>query len=451
MCRRYCSGDRFALLRFTKLCYRKTVSFTSALQDGTPPMKHTPSAANTRLTSSDIKDIRDIFSEKTLQLMQSTLSKVTGLSLSVTDGKGSVLAETAMGASLCRSLKRDGVYGAVCSAANKYGLDMASSEQRHFIFFCPCGLVRAVIPVIHGNRCLGGFFIGQIRSANAPETTPNLKRLLKPEHDAILRKPHIHDLFTNTPVYDFSYFTYIVTMIETIVNETIAKETAAASRDAETTTALAMLRAKTTMLEQELSIRESTLAQWRSQMNLDFFINALSSLSGLASIEDSPRTQEMCLLLAEHLRHRMKDQTGFVALREEMHSVNSFLDIQRVRLGERICCSVSLPPEVEECPFPAQTLLPFVEAALARGLAVKESGYVFSLTAAWERNEVVLLLRDNVPGDAFPGSRAASSALTAAILRLETLLGAHHEIRMSSDADGSTSCIRYTPPTGERA
>lgn len=426
-------------------------------------MKFSPSAAQHRVAPPDVTDIRDVFSEKALLLMRDTIAKVTGLSLEVLDNNATTLAETASMPSLCRSLKRDAVYGPLCAAANRYGLDMAFSQQSPFIFFCPCGLIRAVIPVIAGNRHLGGLFIGQVRSANAPEGTPHLQRLLQPEHDAVLRKQHIRDLVESVAVYDFSYFSYIVEMLAAVVTEAVAKETDAAGKKREASAALAMLQAKTAMLEQELAVRESALTQWRTQMNLDFFINALSSLSGLAAIEDSPRTQEMCLMLAEHLRHRLHDRTGFIPLREETLAVRSFLRIQKARFGERLSYEISLPEALEECPFPAQTLLPFVEAALLRGLIMKEGEYAFSLTATREKQEVTLLLRDNAPGtatpdaptfgrtdlNALPGGSAAASALSAAILRLETLLGPQHEVRILADAHGSSSRIRYTPPIGE--
>jgi ligand-binding sensor protein len=393
--------------------------------------------------------------------MRDMLGKVTGLSLCAVDGKGNILTETTSMASLCRSLKRDAAYEPVCAAATRYGLDMAASHQGRFTFFCPCGFIRSVIPVMHGNRCLGGFFIGQVLSPNAPDGTPQLQRLLTPEHSAILQKQHISDLFNATSVYDFSYFAYIGELAAGIIHEAAAKEISAANRDAGNASTLAMLRAKTAMLEQKLSVRESMLTQWRSQMNLDFFINALSSLSGLAAFEDSPRTQEMCLLLAEHLRHRLNDHAGFISLREEMLAVRSFLGIQQGKFGENIRYAVSLPPELEGCPFPAQTLLPFVEAAILRGLCLQDGGYDFSLTVQREGAEIVLLLRDNAPGGsafggtdpthAFPGGEAAASALTAAILRLETLLGPQHDVRVFTDEEGSTSCIRYTPPIGEGA
>jgi ligand-binding sensor protein len=396
-----------------------------------------------------------LFDEKILTLLQETLAKVTGLSMTVLNAQGHPLAELAAYSPYCRRGRMDKAFSHICLASDAYGADQAFAKQEKFIYFCPCGLLRAVIPVIARNTYLGGFFIGQVRCDNATETTPGLGRLLESEENRCLREYRSGDVFASIPTYDFSYFAYIIDTLAAVIDDAAAKELKHLDRLQETEAVHAALEERIRRLEQELNIRESALAQWKAQLNLDFFINTLSSIAGLAFIENSRRTNEMCVLFAEYLRQYVSIESNFSLLKSEFDIVGRYLAMQKIRYGDLLACTISLPDSAALCRAPTHVLLPFVESAILHGLASKEDGYALSLSAALEQNKVVIRLADNTANLAdnlsavdmpmYSGfnSEAIASSFSGAQFRLETLFSRQNVVTFGSVPGGSECVIRY--------
>ncbi|MDR2826033.1 MAG: PocR ligand-binding domain-containing protein, partial [Deltaproteobacteria bacterium] len=370
--------------------------------------------------------------------------------------EGQPLAELASNSPHCRKCRRDKAFSHICLASDAYGADQAFAKQEEFIYFCPCGLIRAVIPIIARSTYLGGFFIGQVRCDNATKNTPHLERLLESEDNRRLREYRSGEVFESIPTYDFSYFAYIIDTLSAVIDEVAEKELKHLDRLRETEAVNAALEGKIRRLERELNLRESALTQWKAQLNLDFFINTLSSIASLAFIENSQRTNEMCVLFAEHLRQYLAIESNFSPLKSEFDKVNRYLAMQKIRYGDLLACSVTLPDNVALCNAPTHVLLPFVEGAMLHGLASKEDGYVLSLSAALEQNEVVIRLADNTANLAdnpstvnmpmFSGfnSEAVASSFAGAQFRLETFFGRQNVVSFGSIPGGSECVIRYT-------
>jgi hypothetical protein len=137
--------------------------------------------------------------------------------------------------------------------------------------------------------------------------------------------------------------------------------------------------------------REAELQALRSQINPHFLFNSLHSIAALAT-QDGARAREMCVRLADFLRHSLGlGSRETIPLGEELALARSYLDVEQVRFGERLQVVEQIDAACRRCAVPALLLQPLVENAVKHGvagmveggairLAVEQSGGAVSIT-----------------------------------------------------------------------
>jgi LytS/YehU family sensor histidine kinase len=148
--------------------------------------------------------------------------------------------------------------------------------------------------------------------------------------------------------------------------------------------------------------REAELQALRIQLNPHFLFNSLHSISALATI-DGARAREMCLRLAEFLRSSLGLGTREnITLGEELGLARSYLEVERVRFGERLRVHTDIAPECEHCSVPALMLQPLVENAVKHGIAGLVEGGEIRLEARRLDGEVAISLQNGFDPEAPP-------------------------------------------------
>jgi two-component sensor histidine kinase len=126
----------------------------------------------------------------------------------------------------------------------------------------------------------------------------------------------------------------------------------------------------------ELLRANAELAALRSQLNPHFILNTLHTLIGLVRREPA---------LAERAIERMGDLLRYglrlhreaideVTLREEWNFVCSYLELERLRLGDRLRLRLDAEEAAMECLVPAFVLQPLVENAIRHAIAPRAGG-----------------------------------------------------------------------------
>jgi len=137
-------------------------------------------------------------------------------------------------------------------------------------------------------------------------------------------------------------------------------------RDSEKRAAAASLRA-----------REAQLAL----LHPHFLFNSLNAISAL-TIQEPRKARELCALLADFLRGSLAlGELGTVSLSEELRLARAYLDIERVRLGDRLTVDIQVSPSAGEVRVPALLLQPLVENAITHGIATCAQGGTLALEA----------------------------------------------------------------------
>ncbi|MFZ5497251.1 MAG: MASE1 domain-containing protein [Verrucomicrobiota bacterium] len=117
----------------------------------------------------------------------------------------------------------------------------------------------------------------------------------------------------------------------------------------------------------QLSEEKARLEVLRYQLNPHFLYNSLNSIYGLL-FENARDAGEMVLRLSEFCRTTL---TGAVdelpTLRAEIDALRIYLDVEKVRWGDKLQLEFAIAPEVEAVRLPPFLLLPLVENAIKYG------------------------------------------------------------------------------------
>lgn len=130
---------------------------------------------------------------------------------------------------------------------------------------------------------------------------------------------------------------------------------------------------ETARLNEELS--RAQLAALRGQMDPHFMFNTLNSIASLVVDQRPDAAVGMIVGLSEFLRRASEDSHRVqVTLREEVEYLQRYIDIQKVRFGDRLHVSVDIPDELLTTQVPNLLLQPLVENAIKHGVSKRLSG-----------------------------------------------------------------------------
>ncbi|HTR02808.1 MAG TPA: histidine kinase [Thermoanaerobaculia bacterium] len=216
-------------------------------------------------------------------------------------------------------------------------------------------------------------------------------------------------------------------------------------------TAEALRRAREDAARAEALRARAELQLLRSQVQPHFILNVLHALLGLVR-RDPARAEAALERLGELLRFGQeahRSGSDWVPLSREWDFVCSYLELERVRLGERLRVEVRAEPAALEVPVPPFALQPLVENAVVHGIAPRASGGRVSVTARRAAGRLRLEVEDDGPG-ARAADVAASPRTGLRLLqeRLAALYGGRAEVRFETPETGGFAVSLEVPDDG---
>ena len=134
-------------------------------------------------------------------------------------------------------------------------------------------------------------------------------------------------------------------------------------------------------LEGQVLAREAELRSLRAQIDPHFLFNSLHSISALTTA-DPQAARRMCVLLADFLRESLAlGAQDRIPLDREMDLVKRYLEIERLRFGDRLRIELDAR-SAGACLVPPLLLQPVVENAVTHGIAHMVEGGTIRVSAA---------------------------------------------------------------------
>ncbi len=148
-------------------------------------------------------------------------------------------------------------------------------------------------------------------------------------------------------------------------------------------------------------VRERKLEALRSQLNPHFILNTFHALIGLVRRE--PAVAEAALeRLGDLLRYSLRIQRESLdemTLRDEWSFVQSYLDLERLRLGDRLRVSFEAAAATLDCLVPSFALQTLVENAIRHAIAPRAEGGHLAVSAHQVDGRLRIEVEDDGPGD----------------------------------------------------
>lgn len=162
---------------------------------------------------------------------------------------------------------------------------------------------------------------------------------------------------------------------------------------------------KMVQVEHEKTLRAEALAHQaqlkmlRYQLNPHFLFNTLNSISTLVLDNRGELANSMISELSKFLRYSLDNEPmQKVSLEKEMAAMDLYLDIEKIRFGDRLSLEIDIDDSARPALIPSLLLQPLIENSIKYAIANSEEGGTINLAARVENGELVLEVNDDGPG-----------------------------------------------------
>lgn len=194
--------------------------------------------------------------------------------------------------------------------------------------------------------------------------------------------------------------------------------------------------------EKQMLLQQMDIAFLQSQMNPHFLFNVLLSISARAKMDHDEPLFEMVQSLTTLLQaSQHQKQAVKIPLCQELRYVNAYLNIQRLRFGNRIRFEIDVPEALNALLIPRLSIQPLVENAVIHGLGPQEEGGLVRVTARADGETMDITVEDDgcgfdpeaLPHHPEPSAEHNHIALSNLKKRIELIYGGDYTLRLQAE------------------
>lgn len=207
-------------------------------------------------------------------------------------------------------------------------------------------------------------------------------------------------------------------------------------------------RVQDTVAEKELAVARLTLLQ--AQVEPHFLYNTLANAQ-LLTRSDPPLADQMLGNLIQYLRHSLpRNGDGLSTLGQELERTRAYLDILKIRMGERLQVRIEVDATLARVPFPSMMLQTLAENAIKHGLEPKPGGGTIWILARTHGQALAVTVADD--GAGLKGNGSGGIGLANVRERLQLEYGDAASFQMGSNfPSGVAATIRVPYRVPEEA
>lgn len=197
----------------------------------------------------------------------------------------------------------------------------------------------------------------------------------------------------------------------------------------------------------EMRLAQAQLKALKSQFQPHFLFNALHSISTLM-FTNVQVADTMLVRLSDLLRMSLENNTvQETTLNREMQFVSGYLEIEKMRFGDRLQIHCDVHPETLDAHVPHLLLQPLVENAIRHGASRRAEGGEVWITATRRNDELHVEVGDNGPGFTLDHEWTAKHGLglNATRERLRVLYGDRQRLDIDSTSGRGTTVSMKIP------
>jgi LytS/YehU family sensor histidine kinase len=192
--------------------------------------------------------------------------------------------------------------------------------------------------------------------------------------------------------------------------------------------------------------QEAQVRALRYQINPHFLFNTLNAISSLIVSGRNKDGEAMLTRLCLFLRTALvSDGRAEVTLGEELETLQTYLEIEAIRFGDRLTVEFAAADDLLELPVPNFILQPLVENAVKHGVAPTSRPVIVRVGARREGPDLILSVSDN-GRSARPAGAGTGVGLENTSRRLEVIYGPRARLETLAHDGGYTALVRLPAP-----
>lgn len=170
----------------------------------------------------------------------------------------------------------------------------------------------------------------------------------------------------------------------------------------------------------------------KSQINPHFLFNTLNNIYSLAVVK-SDATAGAVMKLSSIMRYVLSDtKQHLVPLEKEIKFIQHYIDLQQVRLTDKIKINFAVKGEVEGKQIAPLLFIPFVEYAFKYGISTKEFSEI-SISVKAEGNEIEFFADNRIIASETDQENNSGIGLKNTKRRLEILYPNKHKLEIKNE------------------
>lgn len=206
--------------------------------------------------------------------------------------------------------------------------------------------------------------------------------------------------------------------------------------------------ARSEQLARDKAHLETQLKLLQAQIEPHFLFNTLGNVVGMVRTQPDA-AEKMLIDLTTLLRAALnRTRTEQTTVADELAVVTALLEINQIRMGERLTWTVDVPESLRAAALPPMLLQPLVENAVKHGIEPAEAGGSIHISIGQDEGTLCITVADTGAGlNAPPGKSGAGVGISNVQGRLAALYGeAASLVLTENDPSGLVATLRIPAP-----
>jgi two-component system, LytTR family, sensor kinase len=191
------------------------------------------------------------------------------------------------------------------------------------------------------------------------------------------------------------------------------------------------------------ALAQAQLSALEAQLHPHFLFNALQSIAELLH-QDVQAADKMLVSLSRLLRQFLESECSHeVSLSAELRTLEPYIELERLRYGDRLSVAVDLPPEALCWRVPHLVLQPLVENSIRHGIAPRAEPGQIGIRGRVNGSVLELEVADD--GVGLPAELREGLGLSNTRARLEQLYGSAQRVELRGGAERGCVVTLHIP------
>lgn len=143
-------------------------------------------------------------------------------------------------------------------------------------------------------------------------------------------------------------------------------------------------------------LSKSELKALQAQINPHFLFNAINTIVSLVRTQPDD-ARRLLVHLGTFFRKNLQQEIGEVDLSKEIEHINSYVEIEKARFGDKLKISYEIDENIR-CSLPPLLLQPIVENAIKHGVLKKIEGGTVRIIGSQDENITKIIVEDDGVG-----------------------------------------------------